>query len=152
MIDIAKNRTLSLLGSAVALSLALIVLFVACAIVAVVFPDLRFAHAWIGLFTVAPVNSPQAWLEGLFFSLALVGGAVTALKSIVTAPSMANARPSKVAPSLSVMEAAAITVPLKIEFVPNVADEPTCQKIFSGLAPPLRMTFLSGDVVSVVAI
>ena len=80
MINIAKNHTLSLLGSAVALSLALIVLFVACPIVAVVFPDLRFAHAWIGLFTVAPVNSPQAWLEGLFFSLALgiVAGSIFA--------------------------------------------------------------------------
>lgn len=46
MIDIPKNRTLSLLGSAMALRVALIVLCVACAVVAVVFPDLRFAHAW----------------------------------------------------------------------------------------------------------
>lgn len=80
MIDIPKNRTLSLLGSAIALSVALVVLFVACAIVAVVFPDLRFAHAWIGLFTAAPLNLPQAWLEGLFFSLALgvVAGSIFA--------------------------------------------------------------------------
>ncbi len=80
MIDIPKNRTLSLLGSAVALSAALIVLFAACAIVAVVVPDLRFSHVWIGLFTVSPVSSPQAWLEGLFFSLALgvVAGSIFA--------------------------------------------------------------------------
>jgi hypothetical protein len=80
MIDIPRNRTLSLLGSAVALSAALVVLFVACAIVAVVVPDLRFAHAWISLFTTAAVDSPQAWLEGLFFSLALgiVAGSIFA--------------------------------------------------------------------------
>jgi len=80
MIDIAKNRTLSLLGSAMALSVALVVLFVACAIVGLVAPDLRFAHAWIGLFTTAQMNSPQAWLEGLFFSLVLgiVAGSIFA--------------------------------------------------------------------------
>jgi hypothetical protein len=80
MIDLPRNRTLSLLGSAIALSVALIVLFAGCAIVAAVAPDLRFAHAWIGLFTAAPMNSPQAWLEGLFFSLVLgaVAGSVFA--------------------------------------------------------------------------
>ena len=80
MIDIPKNRTLSLLGSAVALSVVLIVVFVACAIVAVVVPGLQFAHAWITLFTLAPVSTPQAWLEGLFFSLALgvVAGSIYA--------------------------------------------------------------------------
>lgn len=80
MTNIPKNRTLSLLGSAMALSVVLVVLFVACAIIAVVAPDLGFAHAWIGLFTVAPVSSPQAWLEGLFFSLALgvVAGSIFA--------------------------------------------------------------------------
>ncbi len=80
MIDIPKNRTLSLLGSTLALSVALIVVFLVCAMVAVIVPDLRFAHAWIALFTVAPVNSAQAWLEGLFFSLALgiVAGSIFA--------------------------------------------------------------------------
>jgi hypothetical protein len=80
MIDIGKNRTLSLLGSAAALSVALVIVFVVCAITALVAPGIQFAHAWIGLFTVAPVPSPQAWLEGLFFSLALgiVAGSIYA--------------------------------------------------------------------------
>lgn len=80
MIDIVRNRTLSLLGSAMAFSLTLVVLFAGCAIISVLLPDLRFAHAWIGLFTTAPANSPQAWLEGLFFSFAvgIVAGSIFA--------------------------------------------------------------------------
>lgn len=69
MIDIGKNRTLSLLGSAVALSLALIVLFALCALADLLMPGLQATHAWVGLFTLSPVTAPQAWLEGFFFSL-----------------------------------------------------------------------------------
>ena len=80
MIDLPRNRTLSLLGSAVALSLALIALFVLCALVVLIWPGVPTAHAWVGLFTLAPVASPQAWLEGLFFSLAfgVVAGSIFA--------------------------------------------------------------------------
>lgn len=80
MIDIGKNRTLSLLGSAIALSLALIVLFVICALAELVAPGLQVTHAWVSLFTLAPIASPQAWLEGLFFSLAfgIVAGSIFA--------------------------------------------------------------------------
>lgn len=75
MTDIVNRRTLSTLGLAIAASVALIVLFVACALVGVLFPSLQATHAWVALFTLAPVTSPQAWLEGIFFSL--VFGVVT---------------------------------------------------------------------------
>lgn len=80
MIDIGKNRTLSLLGSALALSLVLIALFVICALAELLAPGLRVTHAWVGLFTLAPVTSPLAWLEGIFFSLAagIVAGSIFA--------------------------------------------------------------------------
>ncbi len=37
-------------------------------------------HAWVGVFTLSPVTSPQAWLEGIFFSLAagIVAGSIYA--------------------------------------------------------------------------
>lgn len=80
MIDIPKNRTLSLLGSTMALSVALIVLFVICALAELVAPGVQFTHAWVGVFTLSPVTSPQAWLEGIFFSLAagIVAGSIYA--------------------------------------------------------------------------
>jgi hypothetical protein len=80
MTDIPRNRTLSPVGSAVALSVALVVLFASCAIFVLVVPGVQATHAWVGLFTLAPMTSPQAWLEGLFFSLALgiVAGAIFA--------------------------------------------------------------------------
>src|SRR5450759_3109305 len=65
---------------------------------------------------------------------------------IVTPPFRANALPSSVAPVLKVMDSNAITVPLKTEVVPKVAELPTCQKILDASAPPLRIT-LRPDVV-----
>ncbi|AMS43240.1 hypothetical protein N7E70_021485 [Aminobacter sp. NyZ550] len=80
MTDIVNRRTLSMLGLAMAASAALIVLFVLCALVGVLFPSLQVTHAWVGLFTLAPVTSPQAWLEGIFFSLVfgIIAGAIVA--------------------------------------------------------------------------
>lgn len=69
MTDIVSRRTLSILGLAIAAGLALVLLFVLCALVGVLFRDLQATHAWVALFTLAPVTSPQAWLEGTFFSL-----------------------------------------------------------------------------------
>lgn len=80
MTDIVNRRTLSMLGLAMAASAALIVLFVLCALVGVLFPSLQVTHAWVGLFTLVPVTSPQAWLEGIFFSLVfgIIAGAIVA--------------------------------------------------------------------------
>ncbi len=59
-----------------ALSAALVVLFVLCLVVAIVFPGLPATHAWVGLFSAAPVNSARVWLDGIVFSVAF--GWVTA--------------------------------------------------------------------------
>lgn len=52
-----------------ALSAALVVLFVACLIVALAFPDLPASHAWVGLFSAAPTNSVRVWIDGIVFSV-----------------------------------------------------------------------------------
>lgn len=71
MIDLATNRWLSPLGSAIGLSLALIVLFAICALVELLSPGVQITHAWVGLFTLASVNDAQAWLEGIFYSIVM---------------------------------------------------------------------------------
>jgi len=50
-----------------ALSTALIVLFVLCLLVALVFPNFPATHAWVGLFSAAPINSARIWVDGVFF-------------------------------------------------------------------------------------
>lgn len=59
-----------------ALSAALVVLFVICLVVALLFPDLRASHAWVGLFSAAPLDSVRVWIDGIVFSIAF--GWVTA--------------------------------------------------------------------------
>lgn len=75
-----SNLTLSP-GAAVGLSVALIVLFVFCALAQLVAPSLQAAHAWVGLFTTAPVQALQAWIEGFIFSgvFGAIAGTVFAL-------------------------------------------------------------------------
>ena len=72
--------------------------------------------------------------------------------AIVIVPVLASALPSSVAPVSNVMDCIAITVPLKTEVVPKVAELPTCQKILVARAPPLRITLRPDVVVSVDAI
>ena len=74
------------------------------------------------------------------------------LPSKATVPDLANALPSKEAPVLKVIDSMAITVPLKTEVVPNVAELPTCQKILEADAPPLRNTLRPEVVVNEEAI
>ena len=71
---------------------------------------------------------------------------------IVTPPVLANALPLRVAPVLKVIDCMANIVPIKTDVVPNVAELPTCQKIFDANAPPLRITWRPVVVVSVDAI
>ena len=88
MTDIVSRRTLSILGLATAGGVALILLFVLCALAGLFFPNLQVTHAWVALFTLAPVTSPQAWLEGTFFSLVLgivTGSIVAAAHNAVAA-------------------------------------------------------------------
>src|SRR5215813_738348 len=59
------------------LSAALVVLFVLCLLAALVMPGWPASHAWIGLFSVAPMNSARVWLDGIVFGV--VFGWVAAL-------------------------------------------------------------------------
>ena len=60
--------------------------------------------------------------------------------SMVTAPFRARARPTTVAPVLSVMDVSARMLPWKVVLVPRVAELPTCQKMLQALAPLMRRT------------
>ena len=51
------------------LSAALVALFVICLAVALVFPEWRASHGWIGLFSVAPMTSARVWIDGIVFSI-----------------------------------------------------------------------------------
>ena len=66
------------------------------------------------------------------------------LASRVTAPVLARHLPSSFAPVLNVIDCIASIVPLNTDVVPNVAEEPTCQKMLEAFAPPLKITFLPG--------
>ena len=76
-----SNETLSPSAAAVGLSVALIVLFAVCALAQLIAPGLQATHAWVGLFTTAPVLSLRAWIEGLVFSVVFgaIAGSIFAL-------------------------------------------------------------------------
>lgn len=80
MINMERYRTLSVLGATVSASLAFVVLFVVCGVAQLLGSGLQVTHMWMSLFTAAPIGSVQAWLEGLFFSLAfgIVTGSIFA--------------------------------------------------------------------------
>ena len=63
------TRRLSPLAAAFGLAIALVALFVICAIVQMAMPTLPATHAWIGLFTEAEPGSVRAWAEWLFYSI-----------------------------------------------------------------------------------
>ncbi len=75
------NETLSLSAAVVGLSVALVALFVICAVVQLVAPDIQATHAWIGLFTTAELPSLRAWIEGIVFSVVFgaIAGAIFVL-------------------------------------------------------------------------
>lgn len=88
MSKLIARSSLSLIGSAIAAGLTLVVLFLLCALAALVVPGLQATHAWVGLFTLAPVTSPQAWLEGVLFSLVfggIVGSVFAAVHNAISA-------------------------------------------------------------------
>jgi hypothetical protein len=76
--SIHSTARLSPIAAAFGLAVALIVLFMICAIVQALVPGLQATHAWIGLFTAAEPGSLRAWIEGLMYSAAFgaVAGAV----------------------------------------------------------------------------
>lgn len=82
-------------------------------------------------------------------AIAAHSGTVMALLSKVTAPFLASARPSRLAPLSSVIDVNAKMEPTKLVVVPMVADEPTCQKTLQACAPFSRITELDEPVVNV---
>lgn len=79
-------------------------------------------------------------------------GLVIVFVSNVTAPFRANILPSTSAPVVRVMDVKARIFPLKLEFVPSVAELPTCQKTLQAWAPFMRRTRLDPAVMSVEAV
>lgn len=53
---------------------ALVVVFVLCALVQAIAPDVQASHMWISLFTSSPIGSLSAWVSGIVSSV--VGGFV----------------------------------------------------------------------------
>lgn len=76
-------------------------------------------------------------------------GLVIELESKVTAPFLASILPSTFAPVVIVADVSAIIFPLKIEFVPSVAELPTCQITLQACAPFRRTILLAPPVISV---
>ena len=76
--QILSRTALSPLAAAVGLAVALVVLFVLCAIVQAVAPGWPATHAWIGLFTAEPTLSLRAWVDGIVWSAVFgaIAGAV----------------------------------------------------------------------------
>jgi hypothetical protein len=62
---------LSKVSTGIALSTTLLVLFVLCAVVEVIFPGPQFTHVWISLFTASPIGSLSAWVEGIIANIVL---------------------------------------------------------------------------------
>ena len=65
----SANSPLNIVALGWGLSAALVVLFVICLAVALVWPDWRASHGWIGLFSVAPMTSMRVWIDGIVFSI-----------------------------------------------------------------------------------
>ena len=64
-----RTGPINIVALGVAISAALIVVYVLCWLVAVILPDVPLSHGWINLFTVAPVGSIRALIEGLGWSI-----------------------------------------------------------------------------------
>jgi 2TM family of unknown function (DUF5676) len=80
----APSRTvlINIVALGVAASATLVVLYLLCAVVAMALPDIALSHAWLTLFTKAPIGSMWGLVEGIIWSvvfgwvIALVLGSV----------------------------------------------------------------------------
>jgi hypothetical protein len=75
-------------------------------------------------------------------------GRLTEFTSRVTAPLRERTRPLTDDPVVAVIEVKAKIVPVKLEFVPSVAEDPTCQNTLQAWAPLTKLTELPEAVVS----
>ena len=60
---------INIVALGVATSATLIVLYVLCAVVAMALPDIMLSHAWLTLFTTAPIGSMWGLVEGIIWSI-----------------------------------------------------------------------------------
>jgi hypothetical protein len=58
-----------MLALGLSLSVTLVVLFVLCAAGAILLPTLSFSHAYVGLFSVAPIGSARSFTEAIAASI-----------------------------------------------------------------------------------
>ena len=74
------SERLSPKALSIAAAATLVVAFVLCALVQAVLPAAQFSHAYIALFTTAPIGSGTAWFEGILYSvvIGLIAGHVFA--------------------------------------------------------------------------
>jgi hypothetical protein len=64
-----RTVPINVVALGVAASATLVVLYVLCWVVAVVFPGLALSHGWLNLFTTAPITSVAALIEGVIWSI-----------------------------------------------------------------------------------
>jgi hypothetical protein len=66
----APSRTalINIVALGVATSVTLVVLYVLCAVVAMALPNIA-SHAWLTLFTTAPIGSMWGLIEGIIWSI-----------------------------------------------------------------------------------
>jgi hypothetical protein len=73
-----RTKAINIVALGVAMSAALIVLYVFCAGTALLWPDESLMHhGWMAVFTAYPVNTAANWIEGIGESI--VFGWITAV-------------------------------------------------------------------------
>jgi hypothetical protein len=76
------ERPIHIVAAGWASSATLVVIFVVCLLVALLYPTAPLAHNWVELFSVAPINSGVVWVEGIIGSIAfawlatIIGGLI----------------------------------------------------------------------------
>jgi hypothetical protein len=65
--------TLRPFPTGIALGLTMVVLFALCALAEIFGPTAPLSHAWINLFTRAPIGTAREWIEGTVSSFVFGG-------------------------------------------------------------------------------
>src|SRR3569833_1442343 len=100
---------------------------------------------------VSEVEGTVVLVLGVVVGVVAHVGMVKVLSSRETWPLRASARPAPTVPVVTVSEVNAMIVPTKFEFVPSVAELPTCQNTLHAWAPLIRFTLLAEAVIKVEA-
>jgi hypothetical protein len=74
----SEEKPINIFALGVAASATLVVLYVMCAVVAMIVPGLALAHGWLTLFSAAPIGSLRGLVEGVIFSV-LFGWVIAAV-------------------------------------------------------------------------